>query len=114
MSKAADALDLAADLITDYGWFQKQRSALDRDCLCANVALIKAGVMLTTESPDGARDSERILLTSEAQVMLAQRLGFSLGRSVEQMIITWNDTPGRTKTEVIAVLREVAEKVRAA
>jgi hypothetical protein len=90
---AAEALDRAADNIVQFGWWDGKFS----DGMCAYVAIC--------EVRDNEAATEAIRVLSEA---LCGRRIISL-----DAVATWNDTPGRTKDEVIAMLRSVAMVERA-
>ena len=96
MSKIADILDKAADLIEPEGvwsWFDLGGTG----DLCAYLAIGEAV---------GDNDRERLLYCAAAA--FAKQIGVT-GR---EGIWEWNDAPERTQAEVVSALREAAAKAR--
>lgn len=108
MGKAAEILRLAADKIEAGVWTQRSGG---RDCLCANVAIIKAAADIFGGNESDARRS-RFKFTDDAQVALARHLKMSK-EFVESQIIAWNDRRNQTKENVVLALRAAAEKEEA-
>lgn len=89
MSAVADVLNGAADLIERDGWCQGTPQG--DGPVCAGVAI--------------CRSSNGVRLQTEAITRLTRHTGWS-------SVIGWNDSPGRTKTEVVAALRTVAREAK--
>lgn len=92
-----EALRKAADLIEANGWWQ---SKSDSDCgnnqhICVAMAIDMA---ITADRASG----KKTVPFNDAKEQLERHLGVT-------DVIAWNDTPGRTKDEVIAALRAAAE-----
>jgi hypothetical protein len=87
-------LDRAADLIADHGWCQGQAADLNGSCLEHAVYLCGYQAGASTEALDALIDGVDRKLGMPARV--------------------WNDTPGRTPGEVIALLLSCAEEARTA
>ncbi len=90
-----DILLKAANIIEEHTWWDgKSPNRLGERRTCIALALFEAGGW------------------SEAHRLVAGHLGLDLSNSVFGELYRWNDTPGRTKEQVVAVLREVAEKAQ--
>ena len=85
----ADVLHRAADLIERRGWRQGAARMSNRHCYCALDAL------------------EAVCSDRPGQVAAFSVLIDTLGVS---SLTGWNDTPGRTKAEVVAAFRDAAER----
>ena len=94
----ADDLNLAADLLEsgEWGWCQKQARSGDDLCMLGAVAIATGHVLA---------ENHQYLDIYEARYRDALH---ALDR-VGPRKAAWNDTPGRTKEEVVAKLREAAE-----
>lgn len=106
----AVVLNKAADLIEERGWFQGNIRDDDKR-LCANIALsVAAEVRGDLMQGEGA--SERYALYTQAQVALLKHLDIQpeLGRVRGEAVICWNDTPGRTLSEVATAMRAAAKE----
>jgi len=103
----AEVLDAAADLIDREGWNQGNGGACTIiDGSCAATAVHKA-VVRALPDPTITELWERIDASLAALVS-------ALGGDDNSAIWAWNDTPGRTKDEVTAMLRAVAATLRVA
>jgi hypothetical protein len=93
----AETLDAAADYIEKHGWMPNGARMFPCGAggpLCAANAIVD--------------------VTQEAEITPAlDALGRALGGSGCDAIFRWNDAPGRTKEEVVALLRAVACTERA-
>lgn len=103
MGKAAEILYRAADLIEAGSW---SRGFVSTDCLCANVAIIKATKQICDSS-----GTLMIRACGDAQEVLGAYLKFPPKMMTEAGIIMWNDDLGRTKEEVVTTLRGAAASV---
>jgi hypothetical protein len=94
-STMPDVLDAAADYIEQNGWTQNR-----------------------SRNADGAVCAIGAIRYASGQYVPISRLGLAAVDAVEshlgRWICGWNDTPGRTRTEVVAKLREVAAAERGA
>lgn len=99
----ADIFNRAADLIEAKGWFQGMR-VQGTHCHCAMTAVEEA-VLAEGAIDDGERDDRMDVLAA----MLSKRLDKTIHRDVSA-VIEWNDADGRTKSEVIALLRDAAKE----
>lgn len=91
----------AAELIETQGWFQGMRVG-GTHCHCAMTAIEQALGAWT------GRDAREADLDKFAS-LLAKRLNLTDRRAVSA-ILEWNDADGRTKYEVIALLRDAAKE----
>ncbi len=122
MKTTDQVLDRAAELLLRDGWVQPS---------------LPSGVVTPGNNPEGAPACAAIALANaageipasftrdrikwEAWSALAVALGYEFNPTEElwlctkanQMIWGWNDTPGRTRDEVVAMLRAVAASERA-
>ncbi|MFE5877800.1 hypothetical protein ACFQ6H_21265 [Rhodococcus sp. NPDC056506] len=97
MSEVATVLNRAADLLEQDGWTQgKMRDS--NGCRCALGAMDRALLDLH-RGPANLRIND---LYVETMLNLRREIG-------QNNIPIWNDTPGRTATEVIAALRNAAK-----
>ena len=98
----ADVLERAADLIGRNGWTQDAFGE-PGGCHCVRGAIAEiAGI--------DPRESRH-----DAETVLAEHiLGHPIPRlsCAGSVLVRWNDTPGRTQSEVVAKLREAAAKAR--
>lgn len=89
-----DLLHRAADLLEEFDWCRVSWGSKAEGRFCAHGALMAAtadyGLGFSGDGP-----------YAEAMRAWQQRTGGG--------VLAWNDAPGRTKTEVIAALREAAE-----
>src|SRR4051812_11113109 len=90
-----EILHRAADLLEEFGWCQKQLGSKELGQMCVFGAL--------AEAADEFRVPTDILRQAIGQVTPSDEDG-RWGH-----LTTWNDQPGRTRDEVVARLREVAE-----
>lgn len=99
-AEVADALDKAAEVIETRGWFQGDLYANgEDDGACAVCAW---GALIVAKKAGG--DSEHSTMRERSAIRAVTGVA---------ALANWNDTPGRTKDEVIAVLRAAAEAERA-
>lgn len=92
---AADLLDGAADVITEWGWCQNRLTdAVGRVCV--------VGAMTAAARNDALRLG---LAYGEASAALRSIIG-------RGDIVRWNNTPGRTAAEVVQAFRDAAVKAR--
>jgi hypothetical protein len=92
-----DVLHRAADLIEEFGWAQGYAASFSKPGpFCAGTALMEAA--------DDLGIGGRSIFDTEAY----NNLGAPFG--VNCTVPSWNDRPGRTKGEVITLLREAAER----
>lgn len=98
-----EVLDGAADALDEIGWGQGNWLNPETGCMCLDGALEYA----VTGDARAASDKASDAFMAIAEYMHARRDRFVLSSPV-----LWNDTPGRTKEEVTALLREVAAHVR--
>lgn len=94
MSAAADVLNGAADLIERDGWVQGSAASIG-PARCAGIAIDRTAQRLDTNG-------------YPVVCGFAKFLGLDGFATAE--IINWNDTPGRTKADVVAALRAAAER----
>lgn len=92
----ADVLERAADLLGEYHWCRGHPANFGEDYYCAGFAIGRAQNELGYVPPDGKVYSFE---------WAADYLGV-------KHIPKWNDTPGRTREEVVARLREAARNAR--
>jgi len=90
MSAAADVLNKAADLIERDGWTQGTYQLDGKRC-------VDGAISATSHDWSTWRNRK------EARELLRDTIG-------AQILVDWNDAPGRTKTEVVAALRAAAER----
>lgn len=97
----ARTLNKAADLIEEHGWTQGAGGWGDGSNLCLEGAIYAAmgGSIWTEEYVDG----ERQLPKCRAYKAVVEFLEWTQGP-----LYRWNDETGRTKEEVVAVLRATA------
>lgn len=98
MSAVADVLNGAADLIERDGWCQRKYRGADGEH-CVTDALMRAAGTKPGDTGSGAQ----LDLYSDACLAVYP---FTGGWGLP----SWNDTPGRTKAEVVAALRAAAER----
>ena len=101
MDKVSEVLDRAADRIEAGGWCQA--AFRDEGRFCALGAIINVAVAMRLGS-GALTDIEA--LVDPALAALAAAVG-------EDGVMGWNDRPGRTQEEVVAMLRAVAATERA-
>ena len=94
---AADVLERAADLLEEFGWCQGQFGSKGYGSFCAIGAIFEASVDLSNRNFSA----------------LAAPLGYKDGSDLGASLSRWNDREGRTKEEVVALLRSGAEAARA-
>lgn len=92
----ADVLRRAADLLEEFGWCQRRWGSKAQGEMCATGAIREA-----LAEYGFSKDDLKPIVT------VARLLG------PPYSIISWHDTPGRTKAEVTAALRQAAERVEA-
>lgn len=92
----SDILRAAADIIEERGWTQGI-AALGSGPTCAGIALDQAWSTLTGEEEWWGRNQT-------LHRAVCARIG------TDSMIV-WNDVPGRTVEEVLAMLRSVADEL---
>lgn len=96
---AADVLERAALILEEWNWCQGQLR--DGDSFCMLGAIAFASGMNPYDVPDSWDMQEPPTVYEEAVGVLS---------SVCPHKARWNDQEGRTKEEVIAMLREAAER----
>lgn len=99
----ADIFNRAADLIEAEGWFQGMR-VQGTQCHCAMTAVEQA-LKMTPAGRDG-READLDVLAA----MLTKLLKKTIIHRDVSAVIAWNDADGRTKSEVIALLRDAARE----
>ena len=97
MTAVADVLNGAAGLIERDGWCQRQYRD-ENGCRC----LAGAIDAVAGEDPEFHWESTEDAVTVRARHAVADVVGKNWS--------SWNDEPGRTKAEVVAVLRAAAER----
>lgn len=94
----AEQLELTALVIERYGWAQgKYRSRSGRRCILGAQAVLYRLGYGDESSVTRAADHLQAVLTA---------------RGIRQPYHQWNDAPGRTQGEVLALLREAAKEAR--
>lgn len=117
-SHIADVLDDAADVIEKHGWNQGHLISDDGTSVCAMGALdyvtdgisLRDGKFICIPSINMSSSYDALLANAAVNALCIQ-----LKRECEDGIdgiATWNDTPGRTKQEVLDMLRKTAKHVR--
>jgi hypothetical protein len=95
-----DVLHRAADLLEEFGWCQKVYGSKAEGAMCAagavGAALVDLGLTKDRDPTESGRDG-LVWLWDHVEI-------WTNGVGTE-----WNDTPGRTKAEVIQALRESAD-----
>ena len=110
-SAAAEILDRARDLIEEHGWQQGATDAVQSHCLAT---ALEASLRHTGHS---------MVDFNYAREALSQRLGIARNPSDGPQggsevpywggpLMEWNDTPGRSKREVVKELQAAAELAR--
>ncbi len=97
-----DTLEKAAKILEQFGWCQGYMQD-DRGCFCAAGAIDVASFGSARYFSRNA-DAPEVLAAEDAHDALRRHLG--------QEIPHWNDTPNRTKEQVISELLNCADKVR--
>lgn len=93
----AEQLNAAADYIEEHGWCQNAYED-DNGGVCASGALREVGRQAF--GPGGV-----------GMFSVPYRLALTVvGRKLPAMLCDWNDEPGRTKEEVVAMFREAAKQ----
>ena len=90
----------AANLLEKKGWCQK-RATLDGK-VCMGEALYKATFSTELSS------SEHYFAVNKHEREKWKSVNNALSKFIGRDVVGWNDTPGRTKAEVIEKLREAA------
>lgn len=106
----AEILRNAAGLIETKGWFTNAKTPLGSSsfgCFCLATAISQAAVELP------------IFTTYRLYDLMVDHLGLRVGSFPRNSksgipLVRWNDEPDRKKPEVIAALRELADKLEAA
>lgn len=99
-----ETLDKAADLIERDGWCQGVlRTATGEHCALGAIVETIAGGGITD------RALAQSVWTNPDVIDARNALYETIGNKT---IANWNDEPKRTKTEVVAALRDTAERVR--
>ena len=88
----SDLLHRAADLLEEFGWRQMHIGSKAQGAFCALGA---------------TNEARRDLDAPEAVWKGARRI---LAGIVGGPVAHWNDTPGRTRTEVVAAIRRAAQE----
>lgn len=99
--EVADVLDKAADRIETTGWIQGHLMVEGEDPDTSPVCLVGALRYVVFGAPNDTRPSDGLLRAAAKALPI-------------NMLALWNDEPGRTAAEVVAVLREAATRERAA
>lgn len=97
----ADVLERAADLLEEFGWAQGH----------LNISFVKPGPFcMGTAIQEAARDlaPDRHTELVDAIYQPGERAAFGF----DGQVATWNDCLGRTKSEVVSLLRQAAERSR--
>ena len=90
MSNVSGVLSEAAELIRRHGWVQRKSGSIGE-----GFCLIGAVINVT-------RDKHQCFLANEALIRASGTIS----------IVTWNDTEGRTKEEVLELLERAARDTR--
>jgi hypothetical protein len=90
----SDVLHRAADLLEEWGWKQFDYGSKEEGAFCAL----------------GAMDEARVDLLGPYWFKRPEAYAPERIFRPERGIPEWNDTPGRTKAEVVAALREAARR----
>jgi hypothetical protein len=88
----ADVLNRAADLLEEFGWCQGRAGSKAEGTMCLDRAI-------------GEAEKDLGILLARARTTLSEHIGIPLP-------FIWNDTPGRTKEEVVRALREAARNAQ--
>lgn len=105
----AEAFTEAARLIDTYGWRQGRNGDRDTGFCVAGALVVAVGLPEGGGYLDYPVEVARwTYLCTMASDKLAKTVDASPIRAKD--VTTWNDQPGRTKEEVIAFLRELAEE----
>lgn len=97
-----DVLHRAADILEEWGW--KQRASV-WDGMTHRATCLLGAVHLATIDLQGRGGRSYISPLCDTSKALDGAFG------APQQAWRWNDEPGRTKAEVVALLREAAEQV---
>jgi hypothetical protein len=97
-----DVLHRAADLLEEFGWCQHDYGSYRRGAFCAVGAIAHAARDLGDPVP---ADSKRCTFIGQYEDKYQDIIEADDG-----LLHYWNDAPGRTKAEVVARLREAAER----
>lgn len=111
-------LDRAADLIESYGWVQGRAETITGARCMAGAVRCATGVGglkqldLDPEIFKAADDLVQRAFSAVGQELVHQE-GFAdpLAKSPAQTVISWNDAPGRTVTQVLRILRAAARRL---
>lgn len=118
---AKDVLNGAVRVIEEFGWAQhKMLTADNRVCLYGAIQVAISGFdgtryYMDPTMEDGLTDEQDVLLADATAMVEAevQRIWVDSPMSKEGVYfgsaVSYNDTPGRTKEEIIAILRGAAE-----
>ena len=96
-----ETLDAAAELIEQDGWMQGGYHRDGKHCVLGAIA----GVIDGVDHTDTSLIEQLLWRERDAHRALSETLGTS-------EIADWNDDPKRTKAEVVAALRNTAERIR--
>ncbi|WIF20579.1 hypothetical protein SEA_JFLIX2_89 [Rhodococcus phage Jflix2] len=102
MSRDQESLRRAADLIEKHGWIQGDYGDMSQG-YCAIGALSRAA--LATAS-DGTYDGSLHLLEAAIPTTFPDNPNTWSGKF--SRVVEWNDTPGRTREEVLQLFRKAA------
>lgn len=104
MKTPKEVLLLAAALIEKFGWCQHvyQKGVDGPVCLAGAVRLATWGEVYPTLTS---------VISFEQQSEYGQAVAALMARTDDGGVTTYNDTPGRTKEQVLNFLRRVAEAV---
>jgi hypothetical protein len=101
----SDVLLRAADLLGEWDWGQGRARCGDAICADGAIYMAVTGRLPHGEYVEGPDEDETPHEFFRASKAVANYLGV-------KGLFYWNDEPGRTKAEVIAVLREVAGQTK--